>query len=159
MGAAPISAAHWAALRLLQERARELGIEWGITGSLGLALQGIEVAVRDIDVRTDRRGAYELERAFSGAIARPISFTAAASVRSHFGALLIEGVTVEIMGDMQVRLADGVWEDVAEWRRHTRRAEIDGAPIPVISLAYERDMYAYLGRADKVEIVRRALER
>jgi hypothetical protein len=155
----PIDAKRLAVVRVLCERLSALPRAWALTGSAGLALRGIDVAVRDVDVRTDREGAHAIARAFAEAVERPVTFASSETIRSHFGSLRIEGVPVEIMGDMQQRLEDGAWEDPGEWQRHVERVEVDGLAVPVLGLAYERDMYARLGRADKVESVRRALER
>ncbi len=152
-----IDSAHLAVLRALGERLDTLPCDWAITGSLGLALRGIDIAVRDVDVRTDRDGARAIAHAFAAAVERPVAFTESESIRSHFGSLRIEGIVVEIMGDMQQRLADGAWEDASAWRRHVTRVDVEGLAVPVLSLAYEREMYARLGRADKVDLIRGAL--
>ncbi len=153
-----IDSTHLAVLRTLRERLDSLPCEWAITGSLGLALRGIDIAVRDVDVRTDRAGAQGIACAFADSVDRPVTFTSSESIRSHFGSLRLEGIAVEIMGDMRQRLADGTWEDADAWRRHVTRVEVAGLLVPVLSLAFEREMYARLGRTDKVDLIRRALD-
>jgi len=73
---------------------------WAITGSLGFALQGLEIEVHDVDIQTDCEGAYEIERRLSEYSIRPVIHSETERIRSHFGALEIEGVKVEIMGDL-----------------------------------------------------------
>ena len=51
-------------LRKIQARLKECQVPWVITGSLGMALQGMDIPVHDIDLQTDRSGAYEIERLF-----------------------------------------------------------------------------------------------
>jgi hypothetical protein len=47
---------------------------WAVTGSLGMALQGMELAVHDIDLQTSREGAYEIERRAGGSTGRTGAF-------------------------------------------------------------------------------------
>ena len=39
-------------------------INWAVTGSLRLALQGVPIEVHDIVIQTDKDGAYAIERCF-----------------------------------------------------------------------------------------------
>lgn len=36
-------------------------IRWVVTGSLGLSLQGMDMEVHDIDIQTDKAGAYDID--------------------------------------------------------------------------------------------------
>ena len=71
----------------------------------------------------------------------------------------IDGVRVEIMGDRQQRLDDGMWEaapDLAEQRRYVMLVDMR---VPVLALEYEYDVYLKLGRADRAELLKRHLDR
>ena len=57
--------------------------------------------IRLIDLQTDVAGAYAIEHALADKSCRKVEYSAAERIRSHFGALAIDGVTVEIMGDIQ----------------------------------------------------------
>ena len=37
---------------------------WVVTGSLGMALQGVDIEVHDIDIQTNQHGAHEIENIF-----------------------------------------------------------------------------------------------
>jgi hypothetical protein len=73
-------------------------IIWALTGSASFALRGIDFVVNDIDLQTDKLGAYQIEQCFSNHIFQPVTFSSSDRIRSHFGVLLIDGVRVEIMG-------------------------------------------------------------
>src|SRR5690606_41774107 len=106
---------------------------WVVTGSLGMALQGMPVTVNDIDIQTDRSGAYEIERRFAPFVTRKVTFSEAETIRSHFGSLTIDGIRVEIMGDIQKRLEDGSWEepvDPAPFRRYGKGTECASRSSP-----------------------------
>ncbi len=147
--------------RVLHQLHKHLPIDevnWAVTGSLGFALQGMDVDVHDIDIQTDKTGAYEIERRFSQYVVRNVEFSSAEKIRSHFGELNIEGVKVEIMGDIQKRLPDGGWEDPIDIRSKTYFINYDGLSILVFSLEYESEAYYKLGRTEKAEQIRRFLE-
>ncbi|MEW9032861.1 MAG: hypothetical protein AB2404_09090 [Planifilum fimeticola] len=124
----------------------------------GMALQGMPVTVNDIDIQTDRSGAYEMERRFTPFVTRKVTFSEAETIRSHFGSLTIDGIRVEIMGDIQKRLEDGSWEEPVDPARFRLYVDRDGMRIPVLSLEYEYRAYLRLGRREKAEKIRRWTE-
>lgn len=149
------SPAHLKVLRQIHERLAGSGIRWCLTGSLALALQGVPVEVHDVDLKSDQAGVYEMERLFAEYVARRVEFSAKDAIRSHLGALAIDGIKVEIMGDVQTRQADGGWSDATGWQAHVRTVTVEGMEVPVVSLEYEYRSYLAMGRADKVELLRR----
>ena len=147
-------------LRTLYERLSGAGIHWAIGGSLGMALQGVDVDARDIDLVTDGAGAYEIERLFADGVERPVCLSSSKRVRSHFGTLRIDGVTVEIIGDMQHHLDDGAWSDPTRLDAGSflRHVSIEGMSIPVMPLEYEYWSYLKMGRVERAEMLRAWLE-
>jgi hypothetical protein len=133
-------------------------IDWAVTGSLGMALQGMEVEVHDIDIQTDGGGAYEIERRLSSFVSEPVRFRESPRIRSHFGVLSIDGVRVEIMGAIQKLLEDGTWEPPVDVSQHRRWVEIEGTRVPVLSLEHEYRAYLRLGRIGKAERLRAWME-
>jgi len=132
-------------------------INWAVTGSLGLALQGMDVDVHDIDIQTDKSGAYDIENRLSQHVVRNVEFSTSEKICSYFGELSIDGIKVEIMGDIQKRLPDGIWEDPIDICSNRCFIEYDGLSIPVISLEYECEAYDRLGRTEKADQVRKYL--
>ncbi|ASJ02463.1 hypothetical protein A3L09_03935 [Thermococcus profundus] len=147
---------HLKVLRRIYERLSKSDVTWAVTGSLGFALQGIPVEPHDIDIQTDREGAYEIERLFSEFVIEPVKFKESERIRSHFGALMIDGIKVEIMGDIQKRVNDE-WEEPVDVNRYRRFVEVEGMKIPVLDLEYEYQAYLKLGRIEKAEMLRRFL--
>ena len=138
-------------------RLGEINVNWALTGSLNLALQGVPVEVNDIDILTDKVGAYEIENCFSEFVARKVAFSSAERIRSYLGALIIDGVKVEIMGDVQLKRENGSWEEPVDLERNKRTLEIEGIQIPVMSLEHAHQAYVKLGRMKKAEILRKWL--
>nr|MBC7245756.1 hypothetical protein [Chloroflexota bacterium] len=141
-------------LRKICERLEGNPINWVVTGSLGMALQGVPVPIHDIDIQTDEEGAYEIERRFSEYVIKPVQYSISEHIRSHFGALEIDGIQVEIMGAVQKHLDIQSWEEPVRIECYRQWVEVEGMNIPVLSLEYEYQAYLKLGRSDKVEILR-----
>jgi hypothetical protein len=147
-------------LRVLHQLHKHLRIDevnWAVTGSLGFALQGMDVDVHDIDIQTDKSGAYEIERRFSQYVVRNVEFSSSGKIRSHFGELSIDNIKVEIMGDIQKLLPDDTWEAPIDIGDKRCFIEYDELSVPVISLEYECEAYDRLGRIEKAEQVRKYL--
>jgi len=144
-------------LRKIYARLNNTNINWVVTGSLGFALRGMPVEVHDIDIQTDMVGAYEIERLFSEFVVRKVTFSSADKIRSHFGVLMIDGIKVEIMGNIQKRLEDGTWEEPVDLNRYKRIVKVEEMQVPVLSLEYEYRAYRRLGRIEKAEMIRKWL--
>lgn len=146
------------ALQTIVARIGDNPLTWVVTGSLGMALQGMELNVHDIDLQTDQEGAYEIEKLLADYEVKPVHLTSTQRIRSHFGELDIEGVRVEIMGNVQKRREDQTWEEpvqVEQWRRWVK---VDGMQVPVLSLEYEYQAYLRLGRKEKARMLRNWLD-
>lgn len=150
-----ISPAHLAALRLIHERLDKTPIVWVVTGSLGFAVRGMDVVVHDIDVQSDREGAYRIEHLFQEFVIEPVRFSSTAAIRSHFGALLVSGIRVEIMGDIEKWTAGACWEPPVELERPREWVTAHGMDIPVLSLEHESRAYRTLGRVDQADRLKR----
>jgi len=145
---------HLAVLVKISRRLLDIPVEWAVTGSLGMALQGVELPVHDIDLQTDEQGAHAIERCFPEFVVRPVSYVASERIRSHLGALELDGVKVEIMGAVQKRLSDGSWEAPVQLGEYRRWIEVQGIPVPVLSLEYEVEAYRKMGRIERAEMLR-----
>lgn len=145
-------------LRKINARLNNTSLNWVVNGSLGFALQGVPVEPNDIDIQTDKRGAYEIERHFSEFVTKRVAFSSTERIRSYFGELIVNGIKVEIMGDIQKSLEDGSWENPVDLEHHKRVVEVEGMQVPVLSLEYEYQAYLKLGRVDKAEMLRNWLQ-
>ncbi len=133
-------------------------VVWAVTGSLGFALHGMDVEIHDVHIQTDKSGAYEIERRFLPHVVRGVEFSSSHKIRSYFGELNIDGVKVEIMGDIQKRLPDGLWESPVDVCDKTCLIDCEGVIVPAISLEYECEAYYKLGRTEKANQIRTYLK-
>lgn len=153
-----IDLTHLKVFRKIYVRLKDTDVNWVVTGSLSFALQEVPVTPHDIDIQTDATGAYEIERYFSSFVIRSVVFSSTEKIRSHFGALMIDGIKVELMGDIQKQLADGSWEEPVDLERHKRFVEVEGMQIPVLSLEYEYEAYLKLGRFERAHMLKDVLQ-
>ncbi len=150
-----IDPAFVAVLRQIVTKLQDGEVNWVLTGSVSFALQGLSLEPHDIDIQTDEQGAYEIERRFSSRVSRNVMYSAGERMRSHLGALLIDGIEVEIMGDIQKRLEDGTWEAPVDLNSHRCFVHFEGLQVPVLSLEYEAQAYQKMGRLERAEMLRR----
>ncbi len=144
-------------LRKLYNELAGSGVNWVVTGSLNFALQSLPLTPHDIDIQTDTPGAYEIERRFASYVTRKVAFSSIERIRSHFGALQIDGITVELMGDLQKRLSNGSWEDPVNLDHQKRFVAFEEMDVPVLSLEYEAQAYQKLGRFERAQMLQQAL--
>ena len=152
-----VSARHLHALRRICELLQPADATWVLTGSLGLALRGVETEVHDIDIQTDAAGALELERLLAEYVVRPVGLKEDARVRSYLGAAEIDGVDVEIIGDIQKRAPGGQWGPAPDLVRLAITIDAGGVPVRVLPLEYERNAYRAMGRSEKADLIDAAL--
>jgi hypothetical protein len=137
-------------------------IVWAVTASANLMLQGLDVTPGDIDIVTTADGTHRIEELFSEYVVRPIQPPETAvdekkGIRSHYGAISVDRVEVELMGDLEHRI-DREWipiDDVAETRIFVER---DGRDIPVMPLDHELASYRNFGDKERVALLEAQME-
>jgi hypothetical protein len=149
---------HLNALREISTRFSGSDFEWALTGSTSFSLQGIPVMVNDIDIQTDVYGAYKIGDLLSSYVARTIQFSIGERIRSHYGQFIVQGIPVDVMGDVQKREIDGDWEEVVDIRPYTRKVKVKELNIPVLDLEYEVLAYKKMGREVRAAMLREWLD-
>ena len=144
-------------MTLILDKLAPTTINWVLTGSAGLLLQGVPVSVHDIDLQCDAQGAYFIENILTAYVIEPVAFRPSAQIRSHFGRLKIAGITVEIMGDMQKLLPDGTWEDPLNLASLRFWLNWQGRNVPVLPLEIEAQAYRLMGRIEKAKLIEQTL--
>ncbi|MFX0116537.1 MAG: nucleotidyltransferase domain-containing protein [Candidatus Hodarchaeota archaeon] len=147
----------WVVLGKISERLSAYPGRWLIVGSCNLALQGLPIDPQDIDISTDQNGAYEIERLFSEYILHKVKYSSGKAIRSHFGTLMIDGVKIELMGDLEIKDSFGAWQRTTI-KRITHWITVNSLQLPVASLESEYQGYQWLGRFKRAELIRNWLE-
>lgn len=140
-------------LHTIHTHLHETSIVWAITGSAAFAMRGMDFLVHDVDIQTDRDGAYAMEKQLALNMIQPVRFSEAFQIRSHFGVGRLGDVTVEIMGDIEKKDQDGRWHGPPTLPALVVHIPFHGIKMPVLSLEYECEAYRMLGRHKTVTIL------
>ncbi len=127
-------------------------VSWVITGSVGLALQGMPLEPNDVDIQTDDAGTVEIERRLAAHVTQPVALVERSWGRSLLGRLDIDGLQVEVIGDIQKRGEDG-WEPPTDLASLARTIEVEGMRLRVLPLWYEAEAYRRMGRLEKAALI------
>jgi len=96
-----------AVLRVLNKKFKDKPIKWMLAGTTGLALQGVEISPNDIDILTDKEGAFQINELLKEYEVKPIKFRRSKIFESYFGKFKINGVEIDVMGNLRVKLDNG----------------------------------------------------
>ena len=136
-------------LREIVRRLDEANVRYTVVGGTSLALHGLPLPVKDLDIETDPAGAYRFAELFAAHIVEPVTLKESRSYRSHFGRFDFDGVQVEVMGRLERREGAG-W--VPTEVINTESVDLGGMPVRVSWL--EEEMLAYIrrGRLDRAAL-------
>ncbi len=148
---------HAEILSLLSARIDPTKYLWALTGSAGLRLQGVDLSVHDLDLQTDRETIYLLERNLAEFMKVPVHVWESEHTLSYQGQAEINGLQVELLGDIRHHDADGAWLPPLDIPSVLVWVEWHGVKIPVLSLAHEALAYETMGRKQKAELIRSAI--
>jgi hypothetical protein len=134
-------------------------INWAFIGSINLAIHGVEVTPRDIDILTDKTGVYEIEEALKEYVTKTTEFKEYKTYSSYRVVFEIEGIEVEALGDVDNKVPNAdLWTERSRLSGRTL-VNFNKLKVPVINLKQELSAYEKRGRADKVKIIKEFLER
>lgn len=145
------------ALRIVYRNLKDRKINWVIIGTSSLALQGFDIRIKDIDILTDRSGAFEIGELLREYEIEPVEFGRSEIFESYFGVFRIEGVDVEVMGNMRERIG-GRWLSVVQRLDCPKIVELEEMRIPVSSLGEQLMAYERLGREGDRGLIKRIRE-
>jgi len=136
-------------LREIARRLAEAEMRYTVVGGTSLALHGLPLPVKDIDIETDPDGAYRFAALFAPQAVEPVALREGHSYRSHFGQFNFDGVQVEVMGRLERREGDG-W--VPTEMVNTEMVELAGVPVRTSWLEDEVLAYVRRGRLDRAAL-------
>ena len=129
-------------------------INWAVTGSLGMVLHGMQMEIHDIDLQTDKEGAFEIERRLVNSLVKIVHFRASERIRSYFGVFEINGIKIEVMGGMQHLAVGQTWDQPVLIETCRDWVDFNEMHIPVITLEHEAEAYQLYGRPEKAEKIK-----
>ncbi len=114
-----------------------------------LALHGLPLKVKDIDIELDITGVYRFAELFADHVVEPVRWRESEIYRSHFGRFDFAGVQVEVMACLERREGDG-WAPTHI--SHTEVVTLDGTPVVASWLEEEALAYIRRGRLDRAAL-------
>lgn len=134
------------ALKKIVRVLKDNNVIYTIVGGASVALNGVRIPVRDVDIEMDADSAYRFQELFIEQAIEPVSYRASENYRSHFGRFEIDGIGVEVMGDLQ-RKADAGWVNTWALTRHP--VNLEGEQVDVSWLEEETLAYIRRGRLER----------
>lgn len=131
-------------------------INWILSGSFSLVLQGVDIKANDIDIVTDKEGAQRIDNILSKYCTKPLEYSSTSEFRSYYGHYMINGTKIDIMGEFQYMKKDGTWSDLRH-KGDTFEKEFDGMRIKFLTLKEELKEYEELSRTEKVKKIKERL--
>ncbi len=141
------------ALSIIYEALPVEEVNWALTGDASLALQGTGVEAHNLDILTDHKCAYEVERRLKRFAMKHVEYAEDINSCSHFGMLSVNGVPSEIIGAPQVRSHEGDWELPAKVLQIRHFVEYEGMRLPVTTLEYEAKALRAAGDTETADLV------
>jgi hypothetical protein len=150
---------HAEVLSLLTTKIIPADTLWAVTGSVGLRLQGIDLSVHDLDLQTDAKTIYLLEKRLAEYMKVPVHVWETEHTFSYHGQAEVNGLQVELLGDVRHRDEDGAWLPPLDISSALVWVEWRGIKVPVLSLTHEALAYEKMGRHQKAELIRAAIRK
>lgn len=141
--------------KLICRKLKNHDVKWVYSGSTSLALQGIDVHPTDIDITTDRDGAYSINEILKSYEVKPIEFGIKGSFRSYFGNLIINDIKIDILGDFSLKVGKK-WINVSNPRlKAIKTVKIGNYEMPVTPLENHLEIYKAMNRDKDKEKIRK----
>ena len=144
---------HMKVLQKIYDKLNGTNINWAITGSTAFAIQGIPLIPNDIDIQSDKDGAYQIEEFMKEFSVKRICLSSNGKISSYFGCLVIDNIKVEIMGDIQKNI-NGTWEEPVDLKKYKTYITLQNMKLPILDLEYEYEAYMKMGRVEKAMILK-----
>lgn len=138
-----------AVLRHIAQRLAEAGLAYAVVGGTAVALHGVPLPVKDLDLMMSAGDAYRFQALFADRVVEPVALRESERYRSHLGRFDFDGLIVEVMSDLHWREATG-WVPVS--LATETAVDLDGVPVLVPSLEEESLVYVRRGRLDRAAL-------
>lgn len=133
-------------LRRLAGELERLGIDYKVVGGASIALHGVRQPVKDLDLEMSAEQAYRFGEVYREYAIQPVQWCESADYRSHFGKFEIDGVLVDVMGDLQRREGER-WQPT--WTRTLDLIDLRGVLVRTSWLEEETLAYIRRGRLER----------
>ena len=137
------------AIEIIAKTLKNTNNEWCVITSCALGLQGVDVAIRDIDILTNKQGVIEISNRLSDF--QTISPTYGITneyFQSYYAEFFVSGFDVEVFGEFKARSAatNQKWICLDDQVKYSQTVTLGDTKIPVLPLKYLVEMYKVFDR-------------
>jgi hypothetical protein len=147
--------------------------KWAIGGDAGEIVQGVTVTADHVEILTTKKGCEAMSTILSqyqtlhpretektlgrDAIVQGVPYPA--YVKSEYAEFLMDGVKVQVYGDLRIKVGEGDWSDPLDFE--ATKVNVVGKSLPVVPLELSNRVYTYLGLnwVDRVQKISEAVKR
>jgi DNA polymerase-1 len=142
------------------------GYQYAIRGTASLVLQGIAMNVDDVDIICDKKAALVCNKIFKKYLVKGVEFSESDKFKSYFGEFNIKGMSIEVMGEWQIRKIKNEKSKMKNWsEKYDARADqvarisLKGKKIVVTKIETELSMFAAMGRWNAYHKIKKQLDK
>ncbi|MHA1557143.1 MAG: nucleotidyltransferase domain-containing protein [Candidatus Heimdallarchaeota archaeon] len=143
----PNNEPNFTALDDFLKRISKTEIEWVLVGSTNLALQGIDIQAKDIDIVTTKDGADKIGELFKKNLTKEMEYSEAERFKSYFGKLEIKDIKFEIMAELSYKSEKDNWIQ-SESLAKKEYFDYKKFKVPVNPISLEKEFYLKINRED-----------
>ena len=134
-------------IKTIAQKLENKNIQWVVTTSCALILQGIKLDPQDIDILTNKEDSIKINQILNDYKIKEFKNMTSNIFDSTLNKFLINNCIVEVMGNFNVKSRfDGKWHDLSYMLKNPNIVEIEKVRIPVLSILQSMGMYQMMGR-------------
>jgi len=135
------------------------GCQYAFRGTASLVLQGLEMNVDDIDILCNKKTALKCNRLLKDFLVEKVSYKKSPKFKSFFGKFEVNGISVEVMGDWQIKDTKGVWgQPFTADGGQRKEISFVGKKVWVTKTETELLMFAQMGRWTAYQKIKKQLK-
>ncbi|SRR6266568_990794 len=145
--------------------------KWALGGDVAEVISGVNVQPDHITILTNRQGCDEIAGKLSKYLVKPPTVIERAlernakvdfksypvSIKSHASGFNIDGTSLDVHGDLQIKIGDWDWGDPLEF--DPDYVYVVGVKMPVVPLKMKSELYTGLGWTDRATKIHEAIMR
>jgi len=146
-------------LKKLAKIFEENNINYCIVGSTSLLLEGVPVEPEDIDILTTKDFVLKMDELLSSYRLEECKLKESENFRSYFGKYKIDGINVEVMGELQIR-KNGKWSKaLTPSSIKTKYVSLNGEKVRIAKLEETYKFCKEIGKEKTCETIEEYLRK
>lgn len=126
-------------------------VVWAIVGSSNLALQGMKITPKDIDIATNKMGTFVIAQSLKRYEVESVHWRESEKLASYRGKFVIDGVDIEVIGELKRK---SIYVNRLKSRIFIK---INSENIPCLRLEDELHGYKVMGKLAKARAIKKYL--